>query len=364
MNRLYFKRFRMLLMFLAIFSSVSFSQFDKLNFLKSVPADGVKFVEAYMTPWANAFGAGLNGSWYNTAKPHKLGGFDITTGFNVGMVPSTDQTFDLSKLGLSANINPKTGTAPTIAGDNNSGPAMTYSVSGVTLASFTTPPGVGFKLVPVPTAQIGVGLPMGTEIKVRFIPNLKIKEHNVMLWGIGLMHSIMQYIPGNELLPVDVSVFAGYTKLTGNVALDLLPETVSGHAPNYTTYNLTTSFNDQFLNATVEALNISAIASFNLPVISFYGGLGYSKTSTVFELKGNFPTPALVTPALPATPYAEYNDSGVKKNTDFPKIDIKNFSGLRANIGFRVKLAVITIHADYTRAQYNVLSTGLGISFR
>jgi hypothetical protein len=45
-------------------------------------------------------------------------------------------------------------------------------------------------------------------------------------------------------------------------------------------------------------------------------------------------------------------------------MDIKNFSGLRANIGLRIKLAVITIHADFTKAQYNVFSTGLGVSFR
>jgi hypothetical protein len=45
-------------------------------------------------------------------------------------------------------------------------------------------------------------------------------------------------------------------------------------------------------------------------------------------------------------------------------MDIKNFSGMRANIGFRIKLAIVTIHADYTRAQYNVLTTGLGFSFR
>ena len=84
------------------------------------------------------------------------------------------------------------------------------------------------------------------------------------------MHSIMQYIPGNKLLPFDVSLFAGYTKLTGNVPLSLQP----GTPTNYTTYNVSTSFSDQNLNVAVKALNISAIASLNLPVITFYGGLG------------------------------------------------------------------------------------------
>ncbi|MFH0843322.1 MAG: DUF6588 family protein, partial [Bacteroidota bacterium] len=178
-----------------------------------------------------------------------------------------------------------------------------------------------------------------------------------MLWGVGLMHSITQYLPGDELLPIDASIFGGYTRLNANIPVSLQPETYADYT---TTYN-NTSFSDQNLAATVQAFNVSAIASVNLAVITFYGGLGYTKTSTIMNLTGNFPTPVLET--LPV-PHAEYNDSGVKKGESFGEINIENFSGMRANIGFRLKLAVVTIHFDYTRAQYNVFSTGLGISFR
>lgn len=358
MIKLFTKRFSALMSALLIFSSVSFSQFDNIDFLRSTPADGVKFVQAYVSPWANAFGAGLNGGWYNTAKPHKLLGFDITTGLNVGFVPSSAETFDISALGLSSSIT-GTGLASSVAGPNKSGPLMSYQAGGVTLASFNTPPGTAWKIVPVPTIQFGVGLPFGSELKARFIPKINIKGGDISLWGVGVLHSIMQYLPGDKLLPVDVSLFAGYTKLQGNVPLNLMPDLSIAQA--YTTVNPATAFENQNLNINVKALNISAIASLNLPVITIYGGLGYSKTKTLMELSGNFPTPVLV---ASATPHAEYNDSGVKKGTDFPNMDIKNFSGVRANIGFRIKLAVITIHADYTRAQYNVISTGLGISFR
>jgi hypothetical protein len=359
MNNLFTKRILALVITISLLSPVAFSQFDKFDFLKSSASDGVKFLEAYMSPWFNAFGAGLNGGWYNTAKPHKLGGFDITAGLNVGMVPSSAETFDLSTLNLSNDISPKTGTAPTVAGPDNPGPPLTFSAGGYPLATFNTPKGTGWKYIPVPTAQVGIGLPLGTEIKGRFIPRIPFDlndgkfEGDVMLWGVGLVHSITQYIPGNELLPLDASLFAGYTKLTANIGLNLLPPSYT----DYTTYNVN-SFDDQSLSATVQAFNVSAIASVNLAVITFYGGLGYTKTSTVIELKGNFPTPVLVGTA------PVYNDSGVRKGESFPEMDIKNFSGLRANIGFRIKLAVITIHADYTRAQYNVVSTGLGISFR
>ena len=83
----------------------------------------------------------------------------------------------------------------------------------------------------------------------------------------------------------------------------------------------------------------------------------------MMDFTGDFPLPVLVTPVSGA-PFAQYNNTGVKKGSDFPNMDIKNFSGMRANIGFRIKLAVITIHADYTRAQYNVLTAGLGVSIR
>jgi hypothetical protein len=49
-------------------------------------------------------------------------------------------------------------------------------------------------------------------------------------------------------------------------------------------------------------------------------------------------------------------------------IKVKNQDGgitkARYNLGMRLKLAIITIHFDYTHANYNVLTAGLGISFR
>jgi hypothetical protein len=361
MKILFEQRRGFLMSALFLISSLSFSQVDDFDFLRSVPADGVKFMQAYVSPWANAFGAGLNGSWYNTAKPHKFGGFDITTSVNVGIVPSSAENFEISSIGLSSSLT-GTGTTPTIAGPATDGPVMSYKVNNVTLASFDGPRGLAWKYIPVPTLQVGIGLPLGTELKGRFIPKIGVKGGDISLWGVGIMHSIMQYLPGNKLLPFDVSLFAGYTQLKGTVPLSLEP--VPTVSQGYTSIDPATAFKNQELRISVGALNISAIASLNLHVLTIYGGLGYSKTRTKMDLSGKFPIPVLVTPASPAVPFAQYNDSGVRNGTDFPNMDIKNFSGIRANFGLRLKLAFITIHADYTRAQYNVVSAGLGISFK
>jgi len=344
-----------LLLFSLIIPSVLFAQIDNFDFLKAGAADGAAITQAYITPWANAFGAAVNGNWYNTAKPHKFGGFDVTIGASVGYVPSSDDTFDVTKIGLKTFSG--TGMAPSISGPNSSGPTLTGpTISGVPPVTFNTPPGTNWQYMPVPSLQAGIGLPFGTELKVRYIPRIPISDGDISSWGVGLLHSIMQYIPGDKLLPFDISVFGGYTKLTGNAPINLDPGAPQFYSSKYPS----TSWDDQNLKIVVEAWNASAIASFNLPVISFYGGLGYTKTSTVINMTGNFPLPTVNTSL--STTSQVYEDAGVLK--DFPEIDIKNYSGMRANIGFRLKFAVVTIHADYTRAQYNVYSTGLGISFR
>jgi hypothetical protein len=354
--------FRRLILSLAssfVISSISFSQMSEIDFLRGGTTDAVKIIQAYFAPYANAFGAGLNGGWYNTAKPHEFGGFDITATLSIGIVPTSAGTYNVSDLGLETLDG--TGIASTVSGPETSGPTLsrTESVGGydVTIASFDLPQGTGWRVIPAPMAQVGIGMPMGTELKIRFLPKINIKDGGISMWGLGLMHSIMQYFPGNEMIPFDVSVFGGYTRLSTDIPLDLQPDTPQG---SYVTYPVATSFNDQKLTGKVEAWNISVVGSVKIPVITFFGSLGYAKTVTDIRLKGNYPLP--VPDLAVSTTEGVYEDAGVV--SDFPAINIKNFSGLRANIGFRLKLSLFTFHADYTRSQYNVFTTGIGLSFR
>jgi hypothetical protein len=360
------KRFKVVITLLLIISSTSFSQLDIINgdFFRGGVNDGVKLFQAFSTPWANAFGAGLSGGWYNTAKPHKLGGFDITLTTNIGFVPSSAETFDLKTLKFQNLTLPTTGSTitPTIAGPATRGPELQLISGTTTLAKFKTPAGINFGMMPVPMIQAGIGLPLGTEVKVRYFPTINISDYKLGLWGVGLVHSIMQYIPGNDLLPFDVSVFGGYSILTGVVPIDVQPENSTNVDQKFVTYASASSWDNQRITTSVSAWNLSLIGSVKLAVLTFYGGLGYSKTNTNITFKGNYPIVRAPNPlASPPETKPVYDDSGVKK---IPPVDISNFSGLRANIGMRLKLAIITIHADYTRSNYNVVSTGLGFSFR
>ena len=88
----------------------------------------------------------------------------------MGIVPSSAESFDISTLGLTALTG--TGLTPTVAGPKKDGPPMTYKTGGITLASFNAPQGTDWTYIPVPTAQVGIGLPLGTELKFRFVVNI------------------------------------------------------------------------------------------------------------------------------------------------------------------------------------------------
>ncbi len=344
---------------LLMLSSTGFSQIN-FDLFKGGVDDGIKVLEGYITPYANAFGSSLNGGWYNTGKPHKLGGFDITLSVSTTLIPEDAKTFDLDDLNLQ-KLTYSTNMAPTIAGENKEGPLMEYWIDEyegttlplpVKLASFNSPSGINWAIIPLPMIKAGIGLPLGTELIGRFIPTIKVADGSFGLWGVGLKHSIVQYLPGSDLFPIDISLMGGYTKVTVGIPVSMEPDDY-----NNMTYD-PVDFEDQKVNMEVSAYTFNLLISKKLPVVTFFGGLGYSGTSTSVAVDGNFALPSynVLSPLDPI-----YTDADV---FTIPSFDIESFSGVRLNAGMRLTLGVLTIHADYTKANYSVITAGLGISFR
>ncbi|MCK4677649.1 MAG: hypothetical protein KAT48_05910, partial [Bacteroidales bacterium] len=246
--------------------------------------------------------------------------------------------------------------APTIAGANDPGPTLEYiytdpTYGDIPLASFESPPGINWGIIPLPMIKAGIGLPLGTELIGRFIPKLTVADGSFGLWGVGVKHSLVQYLPGSSLFPLSISLMGGYTKVSVGIPVTMEP---SGD------YDLTTaSFEGQKVNMEVSAYTFNLLISKKLPVVTFFGGAGYSGTSTSIAVDGNFALPSFdpdISPTLPV-----YIDANV---VTIPSFDIDSFSGLRLNAGMRLTFGVLTIHADYTKANYSVVTAGLGISLR
>ncbi len=321
--------------------------------------DGTLLLKEYITPYANALGANLSGGWYNTAKPHKLGGFDLTLTLNTAFVPKADKSFDIAGLdGLNASV---TGNelAPTAAGKKEAGPELSYTYAGEDI-SYNTPQGTGVGFMPSPLIKIGVGFVKETEITGRFMPTMSMgKFGKIGLWGFGLKHSLKQYIPAINKIPVlNLSLMGGYSKLSSSFDLNVTPEDFGATASNLMGG---TNFDNQTMDLEVNNITGNILVSADLPVVCFYGGAGFSYAKTNLALNGFYPVGVSVE-----------NDNLVVTDNDVAEnplnIEIENKDGSttkpRLNVGMRLKLGVITWHFDYTRAFYSVATTGLGISLR
>lgn len=336
---------------------LTYSQINGLgDFFGSGQENAELLFKSYFSPWVNALGASLNGGWYNTAKPHQLGGFDLTITANTAIIPDIDKTFDISKLGLT-NVNyPEGSLAATVAGKRDGGVPIVYTPEPTNFpnqnVTINTPNGSGIGFMVTPMAQLGIGLIKDTELNFRYMPRVNVGNYgNIGLWGIGVKHSIKQWIPVISKVPVfQLSVQGGFTKFNTNINLNVTPET----------YGLTGNgdYSDQNLGLEVKSFTASLLVGANLPVISFYGGVGFATTNANLSLNGNFPLPTV-------------NSSGELTVTDVENpvdVDITNSDGSkvkpRLNAGMRIKMGILTLHGDYTYANYSVASVGIGISFR
>jgi hypothetical protein len=348
-----------------------YSQLDKIG---SILAGGVGDAELMMTeyirPLTNSLGANLNAGWYNTAKPHKLGGFDITFTFNVAIAPEDHLMYNLDEIGLSDNIRYDDNIAKTFPGAKGSGPTIGYAYDVPVIGEqeidlYDHPGGVGFKMVPSPMINASLGLIKGTEVMGRYMPSVNLRNVGKFnLWGIGVKHDLKQWIPVVNKIPVlHLGIMYGYTKMKVHTDLPAITPADLNATENFGA-DPVPDWNDQGLDLEFNSHTANLLISANLPVVCFYGGAGISISKANLMLNGPFPVPTAVRDGMNAR--LEVGPGQVE--TDPFDIEIENQDGgvtkPRFNAGIRFKFTVITLHVDYTRANYNVLTAGLGISVR
>jgi hypothetical protein len=360
------------LMALLIFSkNLTFAQItDVGSFLSGGANDAGKILGAYIKPFSNAFGYNLNAGWYNTAKVHSLLGFDLTLTFNVALIPAADKTFDVSTLGLSSKANISSpSVAQTIAGKTNQGPEVRYITNinnnNYTLIAYNTPGGVNLGFIPIPMVQAGLGLIKGTEIIGRFMPTVSMGKGGgtkIGLWGIGLKHSLKQWIPAVDEIPfLNISVLAGYSRLhmVSGISLDPTSQIYSLNNVFFSDTAQNMDFSTQKLDLMVKSFTANALASLDFPFITLYAGIGISSTSTDLKMLGNYAVPQQYNIAK-----SRVDVSAKDIKTDPISIALKGGTKPRLNIGLKLKLGLIALHADYTYANYSIATVGLGVGFR
>ena len=308
---------------------IGLNSYSQTNIFSADVAQGEKLIEAYFTPMAESFGAGLNSGWYNTAKPHSLGGFDLTFTVNTVIIPNSAETFKIGdKFG---NIfKSSNNTSSTIFGSSST-TKMYYdpsSVPGSDSITFNMPGGFKTPAIPLPIIQAGIGLIKNTAIDIRYMPMMNVGDNiNVNIFGIGVKHDLLQWIPGiGDAIPMSLSLQGGYTSLNSELKLEI-DNTI------------------QEVSLKTKATTINLVASKKILMVTGYVGLGYNSATT------NFVTDA------------DFNLGGIQFDEKI-EVAFESNKNLRTNIGLRLNMTVVTIQADYTFAEYPTATLGLGVSLR
>lgn len=335
------------------------SQMSKAQELESIliaADDAEKLTENYLNPAVKGVMYSMNGGWYTTAKTHKKFGFDITISANASFIPSKDEVFAFFESDYSFLSLPNgEATLPTVMSSNDSETIIDVSVpvgdGTFKVASFEMPGGIADDLplnaAPAPMIQAGLGLPFNTDLKARFVPNIKFDDDvEANLIGFGLQHDIMQYLGPLDKLPLNVSILGAFT--TMKVAYDIPDDSISD---DVTVTNGEAEFK-------MNTWTIQAVASLDFRLLTIYGGIGYNNGTSTVKMKGDY-----------QLNYDIEDDNGqvvgtVTENISDPMDIDFDANGVRGTLGARLNLGVFKIFADYTVQEYNTASAGIAFSFR
>jgi hypothetical protein len=321
-----------------------FSQSNVNELLAAGLNDAEKFTDAYLTPVSEGLVYSISSGWYNSAKAKPLGGFEISfIGTMVNFKNKDDKkafmlnTADYENLQfqdgstskmVSTALGDIQGVRVVIEGEVSPGVMVSEEIELPTgLAS------ENINFVPSGFIQGSVGLIKGTELKARFLPKISSEDGSFGLVGIGLQHDFTEHLPADKIIPVAISGVVGYTMMNGE-------------------YDFTSTAvidgSDQRIETKINSLVVQAVVSTRLPVINFYGGVGY--------LSGKADTDVLGTYVVQSGPFQQtYTD---------PFTFSHKTSGVVGNIGTKLKLGFFRIHADYSLGEFNNLSFGVNFGFR
>lgn len=329
-------------------------------FLKAGAEDATILTKEYLKPLPTGFGTGLNAGWNEGAAPKKTLGFSIQVRTSAAIVPESDRSFDISTLGLNKIrvANGEDPVSPTLAGVSEQGPLLEIfedpNDPTTKIGEFPMPKGTGIAVVPAPIIQASLGLIKGTDISVRFVPEVEIGDYGSFgVIGGAIKHDFLQYIPGGKLMPFDLSVMVGYNQIKLNGNLNLNPEGARNPFDPSLVSNPTPDFDDQAVNTTTNAYVVNAIIGKSIPLISVYGGVGYQKADFDLSIDGDYP---VNTDVMGQQYYNVISDP--------VSFTLESESNVHLLGGFRLRLGVLAIYGEATLANYFTANAGVGISFR
>ncbi|GAA4239178.1 hypothetical protein GCM10022291_32500 [Postechiella marina] len=338
-----------MLLSMATMSLTAQNDFDAL--LVAGVDNAERFANDYLAPGTNGLMHSMNANWFNTAEAKPLGGFEISIIANASTIKDDNKSFLMSIADYNSDpdqdfeISFPDGVASknvaTALGENDPDVdiIVTYedALLGEQSETITLPSGIGessANLLPTAFIQGALGLSKGIEVKGRFVPKIETDEVSLSMYGAGLQVEFTKWLPADKILPVAISGLVAYTHIDGS-------------------YDLTESSGidgeDQRLENDTNTILAQLIASTKLPVINFYGGIGYIKGKSESDLLGT---------------YRISNGPFFSETVTDPFSVSSEVSAVRGTIGTKLKLGFFRLNAEYHISEFDAFSLGINFGFR
>ena len=306
--------------------------------------DAERFANSYLAPVQEAGIYSISNGWYNTADAKPLGGFEISiigniTGFNnkndkkaFVLDPSEYDNLDfVENPGQAREVS-------TALGDIENVIVFVEDETGLVREEFELPSGLAsedFNFIPSGFIQASVGLIKGLEVKARFLPKINFDDDaEIGLFGAGVQYEFTKLLPADKVLPVAISAVIGYTNLSGEYDF---------------TESLDVQGENQSIDASIKTWNFSAVVSTRkIPVINFYGGIGYITGQSDIDLNGTY--------VVTSGPFQQTYEDPFSVSQDA--------SGVVASLGTKIKLGFFRLNAEYNISEFSTFTAGMSFGFR
>lgn len=211
----------------------------------------------------------------------------------------------------------------------------------------TLPPGVNINSLMAAVPQIEIGSLYGTELLLRFIPQVEIDKNvgKFSFWGFGVKHSISQYFPERWFDMAAQVVYQG-TNLTNSVGL-----TASKLEADATIWSAN-------VHASKELWDVVAVyTGFNYETIGVTSTYTYVLPQEIQIALGLLPQPPA--PGQASVPTPE-QPGDTQPQVSVVSVNNTNF---KWTIGASAYYENFRVAIDYSVSSFNILSAGVSYTF-
>ncbi|UZO80842.1 hypothetical protein NBT05_18120 [Aquimarina sp. ERC-38] len=335
--------FRWLFVLFIFFSGIltGYTQVTIDGTLRLGIADATRFSEDYFNAGAESLINNTVNGWYTTAETKEFLDFDIGLVTSLSFVREEKTRFNLNELDY-VNLAFRTGgtvqSVANILGQNPGEVVVDITNSNGGDTDITLPSGPDNSEVSrfmVNYIQGSIGLIKGFELKMRYMPKMKIADRTKLrVLGFGIQNQLTHSIYSWRRFPVDIGAVISYTNFRSTY--------------DFTNEDLTLEGTEQSIEMNGGSWLFSGIISTKRKALNFYGGFGLFAGRTTTDLLGVYEIPEL-----------GFENSTVSD----PVSAVNKESGLRATLGTTYTYKIATAHLDYTLQNYSTITLGLKVGW-